>query len=71
MGCNGRGLNFVPGKQLVHRSECPRIELAGHGISTVYVRIDNRGKMDGFALLFKFVINAGMISPKGAGADHG
>jgi hypothetical protein len=68
---NRGGLNFVPGKQLVQRAESTSVELTRHGVGSGGVGVDNGGQMDGLALPFQLVVDAGVVPPEGASADYG
>jgi len=68
---NRRGLNFVPGKQLVQRAESTSVELTRDGVGSGCVGIHNRREMNGLALLFQLVVHASVVPPKRACADYG
>jgi hypothetical protein len=60
----------VRGEQLVERSEGAAIEFAGPSIGTSHVAIDHAQQAERFALLLKFLVDAGVVAAEGADSHH-
>ena len=68
---HGGGLHFaVRGHQLLDRAKCAAAEFAGHGVGPRHVRVHYAHQADRFALLGQLVIDAGVVAPESAHADH-
>jgi hypothetical protein len=61
----------MSGQHLIHRGKCLAAKLRRYSLSAPHVRIDHAGQAYTFALLFKFLVNSGVIAPKDAHAHHG
>jgi hypothetical protein len=60
----------VRGHQLLNRSKSAAAKFTGDGVGPGYIRIHHAHQADRFALLRQLVIDAGVVAPKGAHADH-
>src|SRR5208282_1853845 len=68
---DGSGLHFaVRSKQLIDRAEPLATELAGDGVGAIHVRIYYSEQADGFALLFEFFVDAGVVASEDACAHY-
>ena len=65
------GLHFaVRGDQLLDRAKCAATEFAGHSVGPRHIRVHHSHQANRFALLCQLVIDAGVVAPEGAHADH-
>jgi len=65
-------VDFAMGRdQLIDRSESAAIEFLGNGVGVFGVRVHHSDQSDRFTRRRKLVIDAGVVSSKGAGADYG
>ena len=70
--CNGSGLQFaVRGEHLLDRTEALAPELTGYRVGATNIRIDHSQQAHGFALLFEFLVDSGMIASKNTHTHHG
>jgi len=68
----GGGLDFaVRGGELFDRTEGAATEFAGNSVGPGKVCIHDSYQPDGFALLCQLVVDAGVVVPEGANANHG
>jgi len=69
--CHRRRANFaVRGEHLLDRTESAAAKLACHRIGPVQVGIDHAQQSNGQTLLFKFVVNPGVVASKYAHPYH-
>jgi hypothetical protein len=68
--CNRRRLNFAIGEELLQGAESAGVELARHGVGAGCVGIYYRREVDRLALLFQFVIHAGVVPSERACANY-
>jgi len=76
MMCSGRRYRRRPdfavsAEHLFHGPKGAAVELAGHGIGAVQIRIYNPHQTQRFTLLLEFFVNASMISSEDAHSYHG
>jgi hypothetical protein len=69
--CDRSGLQLaVRGEHLLDRTEALAPELTGYRVGATYVRIDHSQQAHGFALLFEFLVDSGVIAPENADTNH-
>jgi hypothetical protein len=57
--------------QLLNRPKRPTAELFGYGVGACWIFIDHANQFDDVQFAGKLVVNAGVITSKGAYADNG
>jgi len=68
--CHARGAHLaVSGQHLANRAKAAAAKFPGYRIRAIQIRIDDSDQAHGFALLFEFLANAGMIASENADAD--